>query len=64
MSNSTCLNCGISEQERPLLTLKFQAKELFICPQYMPILIHKSHDLVDKIPGFQPTASPSNYDIN
>lgn len=62
MSNSTCLNCGISEQERPLLTLKFQAKELFICPQCMPILIHKSHDLVDKIPGFQPTDSSSSHD--
>lgn len=62
MSTSTCLNCGISEQERPLLTLQFQGKELHICPQCMPILIHKSYELVDKIPGFQPSDSPSNHD--
>jgi hypothetical protein len=28
----------------------------------MPILIHKSHELVDKIPGFQPSDSSSNHD--
>jgi hypothetical protein len=62
MATSTCLNCGISEQERPLLTLKFQANELYICPQCMPILIHKSHELADKIPGFQPSSIPSSHD--
>jgi hypothetical protein len=62
MSNSACLNCGVSEQERPLLTLTFQNKELYICPQCMPILIHKSHELADKIPGFQPVDAPSNHD--
>jgi hypothetical protein len=62
MSNSTCLNCGISEEERPLLTLQFQGKDLYICPQCMPILIHKSHELADKIPGFKPSNSLSNHD--
>lgn len=62
MTTSTCLNCGISEQEKPLLTLQFQGKDLYICAQCMPILIHKSHQLVDKIPGFQPTATLSNND--
>jgi hypothetical protein len=61
MSNSTCLNCGISEQERPLLTLTFQDKALYICPQCMPILIHKSHELANKIPGFQPSDAPSDH---
>jgi hypothetical protein len=62
MTTSTCLNCGISEQEKPLLTLKFQDKAIYICPQCMPILIHKSHELVDKIPGFHSSDSPSNHD--
>jgi hypothetical protein len=62
MSNSTCLNCGVSEQERPLLSLKFQGKELYICPQCMPTLIHKSHQLAEKIPGFQAPTSPSTHE--
>ena len=62
MSNPACLYCGISEQERPLLTLTFQGRQLYICPQCMPILIHKSHQLADKIPGFQPSEDASADD--
>jgi hypothetical protein len=62
MSNSTCLNCGTSEQERPLLTIKFQGQELFIRPQCLPILIHKPYQLVDKLPDFVPPGDPSPDD--
>jgi len=62
MPNSTCLNCGASEQERPILTIKFQSQEFYICPQCLPILIHEPHKLMDKLPGFQPTDYPSSQD--
>jgi hypothetical protein len=52
MSDVTCLNCGSSEQDRPLITLKFQGKELYICPHCLPTLIHKPHQLADKLPDF------------
>ncbi len=58
MPASTCLNCGSSEMERPLLTLKFQQNEVFICPQCLPILIHKPYQLVEKLPDFVPAANP------
>jgi hypothetical protein len=58
MSNSTCLNCGSSEMERPLITLKFQGKELHICPQCLPTLIHKPYQLADKLPDFTPSDNP------
>ena len=61
MTNATCLNCGASAQEKPLLTLKFQGNTLYICPQCMPILIHKSYELVDKIPGLRPSDPPSDH---
>jgi hypothetical protein len=51
MSIATCLNFGASEQDRPLITLKFQQKELYICPQCPPTLIHKPYQPADKIPG-------------
>jgi hypothetical protein len=62
MSKSTCLNCGTSDQDRPLVVLKFQDKELYICPQCLPKLIHKPYELADKIPGFEPSDNPSDLD--
>jgi hypothetical protein len=35
MSNPACLSCGTSEQERPLLTLKFQGKEVYLSTNRM-----------------------------
>ena len=59
---SICLNCGRSEQEAPLLALKFQEREFHICPQCLPILIHHPDKLTEKLPGFQPTEYPSRLD--
>lgn len=58
MPTSTCLNCGASEMDRPLITLKFQHKEVNICPQCLPILIHKPYQLADKLPDFIPSETP------
>lgn len=54
MSNSACLNCDSSEMDRPLITLKFQEQELHICPQCLPVLIHKPYQLADKLPKYIP----------
>jgi hypothetical protein len=48
--------------ERPLLVLRFQNKEVNICPQCMPILIHKPEELVEKIPGLGSWSGPANHD--
>jgi len=58
MSKAICLNCNISEQDRPLITLKFQEKEVYICPQCLPILIHKPYQLAEKLPNFSPSENP------
>ncbi len=62
MSNATCLNCGSSEMDRPLISLKFQGKELYICPQCLPTLIHKPYQLADKLPDFKPPQTPPSDD--
>ena len=62
MSNATCLNCGSSEMDRPLLTLRFQEKDVYICPQCMPILIHEPQQLVGKLPGLRPWGTPADHD--
>ena len=62
MSNTICLNCGTSEEEKPLLTLKFRGEELYLCPQCMPIMIHKPHQLAEKLPGFAPPTGPAPHE--
>jgi len=62
MSKSICLNCGITEQESPLLSLKFQEKEFYICPSCLPVLIHKPHQLAEKLPNFTPSENPTPDD--
>ena len=62
MSNSTCLNCGSSEMDQPLITLKFQKNELHICPQCLPTLIHQPFQLADKLPGVKLPDNPPERD--
>ena len=62
MSTSTCLNCGTSEKDRPLLTIKFQSREFYICPQCLPILIHRPYQLGEKLPGIKSYENPPDGD--
>lgn len=46
-----CLNCSKSESEIPLVALSYKGERKWICTQCLPILIHKSHKLADKLSG-------------
>ncbi len=46
-----CLNCGRSEEQVPLVSLRFRGKPLSICPQCLPILIHRPEQLAGKLGG-------------
>jgi hypothetical protein len=46
-----CLVCEQSSQEVPLITIEYQDKAYWICPQHFPILIHKPDQLIGKLPG-------------
>ena len=62
MPNPACLNGGASEMDRPLLSLRFQGKEVNICPECMPILIHRPQKLQEKLPGIKPWNGPADHD--
>lgn len=47
----TCLVCGKTEEEIPLVKLAFKGEELRICPQHLPMLIHEPQKLVGIIEG-------------
>ncbi|MEW6285052.1 MAG: hypothetical protein AB1509_02390 [Chloroflexota bacterium] len=58
MNNLTCLNCGKTDQQTPLLSLTFNGEMKHLCAQCLPILIHKPQQLIEKLPGFVPSPTP------
>lgn len=40
MEDLTCVLCGTSETERPLLAARFDKKDVHVCPGCIPTLIH------------------------
>jgi hypothetical protein len=50
-NEAMCLVCSKTNKEIPLLTLIYQEKICWICPQHLPILIHKPEELVGLLPG-------------
>ena len=49
-NNERCVNCKRSSDQVPLLRLKYAGRENWICPQCLPILIHKP-ERIDAVSG-------------
>ena len=53
MSDDTkkeCLFCKRNDDQVPLLQLDFKSVHYWICPQHIPILIHKPEHLAGMLP--------------
>jgi hypothetical protein len=46
-----CVNCGRLETEAPLVTLRYNSGQVWICTQCLPTLIHHPQQLADKLAG-------------
>ncbi len=46
-----CLYCKKNQHDVPLIIMTYQDRTLWICPQHLPIIIHKPEQLVDILPG-------------
>ncbi|HOA24681.1 MAG: hypothetical protein WBH90_14085 [Aggregatilineales bacterium] len=46
-----CLACDQTSDVVPLINVKFRGQDLWICPQHLPILIHRPAQLADRLPG-------------
>jgi hypothetical protein len=57
----TCLYCGQSSDQVPLIALRYRGATAWICPQHLPILIHKPAQLASKLPGVE-NLSPAVHD--
>ena len=41
MESRKCFNCQTSEQDSPVVNLRYKGKELWICPRCIPNMIHE-----------------------
>ena len=60
MSNDSkpqCVHCQRNSDQVPLIALRYQDVDAWICPQHLPVLIHKPHELVGKVPGAENLSS-------
>ena len=56
-----CVYCERDSDQVPLVALRYQEAEMWICPQHLPILIHKPAQLVGKLPGAEHLAPPEAH---
>ena len=52
-----CVHCERDSSEVPLVALRYQDKDAWICPQHLPVLIHKPQMLIGKLPGVENLSS-------
>lgn len=60
MPNNTCLFCQRGSDAVPLLTLEYRGKNIRICAQHLPILIHDPGQLVGVLEGAE-SLEPSQH---
>ena len=46
-----CIACDRTDDAIPLIPFEFKGGGYWICPQHVPILIHKPQQLTGKLPG-------------
>jgi hypothetical protein len=56
-----CIYCGQSSDQVPLIALRYRGAGAWICPQHLPILIHKPAQLAGKLPGIENLAPPPEH---
>ncbi len=50
-ADQICLNCRRSETMIPLVSLRYDRNEAWICSQCLPVLIHHPQRLAGKLSG-------------
>lgn len=50
-NHARCLVCRQTSAAVPLIRFEYQGSQNWICPQHLPILIHKPAELAGILPG-------------
>jgi hypothetical protein len=54
MNHPCCIYCEQDDTQVPLIAFTFHTTSYWICPQHLPVLIHKPELLAAKLPGLPP----------
>ena len=57
-----CLYCKQDSTVVPLIRLRFQGEDRWICPQHLPILIHNPALLIGILPGAENLKEAEHHD--
>lgn len=58
----SCLMCVRSSDEIPLITFEYRGRDLRICPQHLPVLIHDPARLAGLLPGAEDFEPADHHD--
>jgi hypothetical protein len=56
-----CVYCDRDSDQVPLIALRYQAAEAWICPQHLPMLIHAPAKLAGKLAGAERLAPADHH---
>jgi hypothetical protein len=62
IDQKVCLYCQRDSQTVPLILLDYQEQKMWICPQHLPILIHKPEQLIGRLPGAENLTASEGHD--
>ncbi len=60
--DATCLACGLTSRETPLIRLEYLDASYHICPQHLPMLIHDPASLIGALPGAEHLKPANHHD--
>jgi hypothetical protein len=49
MAEETCVNCGQSEADIPMIAWRYQGETIWICSRCIPYLIHHTEVVMAKV---------------
>lgn len=58
----TCIYCDQDSNQVPLIRFVFKDEEAWICPQHLPVLIHKPAKLAGRLPGAEQLTGAAGHD--
>lgn len=61
-SNASCLVCKKDDSQVPLIQFTYRGEASWICPQHLPILIHKPDQLAGILPGAENLEEADHHD--
>ena len=61
-TETVCLACGRDIQQTPPLASEYRESQSWICPKYLPVLIHNPQQLVGRLPGAESLSPAERHD--